>query len=49
MRTIENADKVVVLKDGYVKEKGRPEDLLKKDSLYKHMVKLQSESMDWSL
>lgn len=49
MRTVENADKIVVLDDGYVKEQGKPEDLLQKESLYKHMVELQSESMDWSL
>ncbi|EPY2306219.1 ABC transporter ATP-binding protein [Clostridium sporogenes] len=49
MRTVENADKVIVLADGYVAEQGRPDELLKKDGLYKHMVQLQSESMDWSL
>ncbi|WP_244833331.1 ABC transporter ATP-binding protein [Clostridium sp. BJN0001] len=49
MRTIENADKVVVLADGYVKEQGSPEELLKKDGLCRHMFKLQSESMNWSI
>lgn len=49
MRTVENADKVVVLAEGFVKEQGNPKELLKKDSLYKHMVNLQSKSMDWSL
>jgi ATP-binding cassette subfamily B protein len=49
MRTVENADKVVVLSDGYVAEQGKPKDLLKKGGLYKHMVQLQSESMNWSL
>ncbi|EPY6469430.1 ABC transporter ATP-binding protein [Clostridium sporogenes] len=49
MRTVENADKVVVLADGYVAEQGTPDELFKKDGLYKHMVQLQSESMDWSL
>jgi ATP-binding cassette subfamily B protein len=49
MRTVENADKVVVLSDGYVAEQGKPKNLLKKEGLYKHMVQLQSESMNWSL
>ncbi|QZY56122.1 ABC transporter ATP-binding protein [Crassaminicella profunda] len=49
MRTVENADKVVVLADGYVAEQGKPKNLLKKEGLYKHMVQLQSESMNWSL
>lgn len=49
MRTVENADKIIVLADGYVSEQGTPQELLKKDGLYKHMVELQSESMKWSL
>ncbi len=49
MRTIENADKVVVLADGYVAEQGKPKDLLKQKGLYNHMVNLQTQSLDWSL
>lgn len=49
MRTIENADKIVVLVDGSVAEQEKPKKLLQKDGVYKHMVELQSESMDWSL
>lgn len=49
MRTIENTDKVVVLADGYVVEQGSPQELLKEGGVYKHMVDLQSESLDWSL
>lgn len=49
MRTIENADKVVVLADGYVAEQGEPKDLLKQKGLYNHMVNLQTQSLDWSL
>ncbi|MCT4662273.1 MAG: ABC transporter ATP-binding protein/permease [Tissierellales bacterium] len=45
MRTIENADKVVVLEDGKVKEQGHPEELMKRNGLYTHMVKLQKESV----
>ncbi|GAA0783543.1 ABC transporter ATP-binding protein [Hathewaya limosa] len=49
MRTVENADKIIVLSDGYVAEKGTPKSLFKKNGIYSNMVKLQTESMDWSL
>jgi ATP-binding cassette subfamily B protein len=49
MRTVEDADKIVVLSDGYVSEQGKPNVLLKKGGLYQHMVKLQTQSTDWSL
>lgn len=41
MRTIANADKVVVLENGKVSEMGSPAELLKKDGLYSHLVELQ--------
>jgi ATP-binding cassette subfamily B protein len=42
MRTVANADKIVVLKDGRVVEQGAPQELLKKpDGVYKNMVELQ--------
>ena len=43
MRTVANADKVVVLENGRVKEEGKPEVLLAQGGLYAHMVQLQSE------
>lgn len=49
MRTVENADKIIVLSDGYVAEEGTPKSLFKKNGIYSNMVKLQTESMDWSL
>lgn len=49
MRTVANADHLVVLKDGRVIEEGKPKDLIKKDSYYKHMVELQSSSNAWSI
>ena len=42
MRTVSGADKIVVLEDGYVKEQGRPEDLIKNNGTYAKMVKLQA-------
>ncbi len=50
MRTVEAADKIVVLDDGKVVEEGSPAELLeKKDSLFRHMATLQSESLGWSV
>lgn len=49
MRTVENADKIIVLSDGYVAGEGTPKSLFKKNGIYSNMVKLQTESMDWSL
>lgn len=49
MRTVENANKIVVLSDGTVAEMGTPEELMKKNGTFAHMVKLQTENQDWAL
>ncbi len=49
MRTIENADKVVVLKDGRVAEQGAPADLMAAGGEFARMVRLQRESANWAL
>ena len=49
MRTIESADKIVVLKDGRVAEEGAPADLMAKNGLFRHMVELQKQSSEWKL
>lgn len=49
MRTVMNADKIVVLDEGRVVEQGSPAELLERDGLFARMVRLQSESADWSL
>ena len=41
MRTVANADKIVVLDDGKVSEMGTPAELLTKGGLYSHLVALQ--------
>ena len=48
MRTVTDADKIVVLKDGVVAESGTPEELKKKDG-YANMMKTQLMAADWSL
>ena len=49
MRTIANADHIVVLRDGTVAEQGTPEALLEKDGIYKHMTELQLQSAEWRM
>ena len=49
MRTVTNADKIVLLKDGVVKEQGNPKELLEKDSIFKDMVQKQQEALEWNL
>ena len=41
MRTVANADKIVVLDNGKVSEMGTPAALMKKGGLYAHLVELQ--------
>ena len=49
MRTVAGADKIVVLKDGVVAEQGSPIELMSKNGIYANMVKLQTESQNWSI
>ena len=49
MRTVENADRIVVLSDGHVAEEGSPEELLKRNGIFSHMVALQKESSEWRI
>lgn len=49
MRTVADADKIVVLKEGVVAESGSPAELEKKDGLYANMVKTQLLATNWSL
>ena len=49
MRTVANADKIVVLKDGVVAESGTPSELDVKDGIYANMVKTQNLAADWAL
>lgn len=49
MRTVEAADKIVVLADGRVAEEGSPAELMDKNGLYRRMVELQRQSAGWRL
>lgn len=49
MRTVANADKIVVLKNGKIAESGTPAELMSKGGEYASMVKLQTISQDWAM
>ena len=49
MRTVAGADKIVVLSGGAVAEEGAPDVLMQKKGIYARMVKLQTESQNWTL
>lgn len=43
MRTVRNADRIVVLENGAVREQGTPEELMAKNGAFAQMVRLQQE------
>ncbi|MDT7510160.1 ABC transporter ATP-binding protein [Bifidobacterium sp. H6bp9] len=49
MRTVEQADKIVVLDHGRVVEQGSPQKLMAANGEFARMVRLQGESAEWSL
>ena len=49
MRTVEGADKLVLLKDGKVAEQGTPQKLLAKGGIYAKMCQLQQQSGEWRI
>ncbi len=50
MRTVEAADKIVVLAEGSVTEEGSPAELFSRaDSMFRRMTELQTASAGWSI
>ena len=50
MRTVEAADKIVVLDEGRVVESGKPEELLARENgFFRHMSELQRDSAAWNI
>lgn len=49
MRTVAEADKIVVLKDGVVAEIGMPKELGEKGGIYQHMAAVQMQAAGWQL
>ena len=49
MRTVANADKIVVLSSGCVVESGAPQELEAKQGVYAHMLQTQKDTAAWTL
>lgn len=49
MRTVADADKIVVLKDGVVAESGKPDKLKEQKGIYSSMINTQLLATDWKL
>lgn len=49
MRTVTNADKIIVLKDGVVAEQGNPDELIKKKGIFEDMIRKQQETEKWQI
>ena len=49
MRTVVQADKIIVLDHGSVAEEGSPKELLAKDGNFAHMYSLQTQSGNWEI
>ena len=48
LRTVENADKIIVLNKGTIAETGTHTELIAKGGIYREMYRLQRESESWS-
>lgn len=49
MRTIANADKIIVLDNGFIVEEGSPEELIKNEGAFYKMVNIQNKSLKWKI
>lgn len=49
MRTVEGADKLVLIKDGKVAEEGTPAELGARGGMYAEMLRLQQRSESWKI
>ena len=49
LRTIANADKIIVLDKGMAVEEGTHEELIEKKGLYNRLYTIQQESLGWSI
>lgn len=49
LKTIKNADKIIVLDKGRIVEEGRHSELLEKQGLYARLWHLQNKSKEWKI
>ena len=48
LKTIENADNIIVIDNGVISEMGKHEDLILKEGIYKNFVEIRKEAESWS-
>ncbi|WP_414732861.1 ABC transporter ATP-binding protein [Acetobacterium carbinolicum] len=49
LSTIENADNIIVMKDGRVLQQGKHEELVKTDGVYKKFIEIRKTAEGWSI
>ena len=49
LKTIRNADKIIVLEDGHIAEQGTHEELLRNQGLYHKLWSIQEKTIGWKL
>ena len=49
LKTIMNANRIIVLDDGQVKEQGTHDELIRVDGLYARLLKIQESTSGWNL
>ncbi len=49
LRTVQNADKIIVLNEGKIAESGTHAELIEKGGIYREMYRLQHESEQWKV
>lgn len=49
LRSVENCDQIIVLKEGKIVETGRHRELMDLNGLYRHLVELQRASSAWEV
>lgn len=49
LKTIRNADKIIVLEDGYIAEQGTHDELLRNQGLYHKLWTIQEKTIGWKL
>ena len=49
LRTVADADQILVLEDGKLVERGTHKELMKKKGLYQRLYHIQQESLGWSV
>ena len=49
LKTIKNADQILVLKDGKIVERGNHEELIKNNGLYSDLINAKAKEESWRL